>query len=82
MVAMRFEQIQKLSQKLVISPQMQQAMHLLQLPLMELSMLIRQEMNTNPVLEEVLKEDDEEPSFTKEEDEEVKKRLKALGYLE
>jgi len=34
------------------------------------------------VLEEVLKEDDEGPSFTKEEEEEVKKRLKALGYLE
>lgn len=34
------------------------------------------------VMEEVLKEDDTQPAFTKEDEEEVKKRLKALGYLE
>ena len=35
------------------------------------------------VLEEVLKEDvEEERTFSKEEEEEVKKRLKALGYLD
>ena len=34
------------------------------------------------VMEEVLKEDEEQPAFSKEEEEEVKKRLKALGYLE
>lgn len=34
------------------------------------------------VLEEILKEDEEEQSFTKESEEEVKKRLKALGYLD
>ncbi len=35
------------------------------------------------VMEEVLKdEDDTEVAFTKEEEEEVKKRLKALGYLD
>ena len=35
------------------------------------------------VLEEVLKEEDEEAvAFSKEEEEEVKKRLKALGYLD
>lgn len=36
------------------------------------------------VLEEVLKDDEDEsrPAYTKEEEQEVKKRLKALGYLE
>ena len=35
------------------------------------------------VLEEVLKEDvEEEIAFSKEEEEEVKKRLKSLGYLD
>ena len=32
------------------------------------------------VLEEVLKEE-EEPAFTPEEEEEIKRRLRALGYL-
>ena len=35
------------------------------------------------VLEEVLRDDDEDAvAFTKEEEEEVKKRLRALGYLD
>jgi len=34
------------------------------------------------VLEEVLKEEGEEQVISKEDEEEVKKRLKALGYLE
>ncbi len=35
------------------------------------------------VLEEILKDDgEEEVAFSKEEEEEVKKRLKALGYLD
>lgn len=35
------------------------------------------------VLEEVLKDDEEDTvAFTKEEEEEVKKRLRALGYLD
>ena len=36
----------------------------------------------NFVLEEVLKEDDEETVFSEEEEKEIKKRLKDLGYLE
>jgi len=34
------------------------------------------------VLEEVLKEEDDETVFSKEEEKEVKKRLRDLGYLE
>ena len=34
------------------------------------------------VMEEVLKDDDETQAMSKEDEEEVKKRLKALGYIE
>ena len=33
------------------------------------------------VLEELLKEEEEETPFTPEEEEEIKKRLRALGYI-
>ena len=36
----------------------------------------------NFVLEEVLKEEESETSFSKDDEEEVKKRLKDLGYLD
>ena len=53
----RFEMLQKQTQKLILSPQMQQAIKMLQIPLMELRALARQEMVTNPVLEENLSEE-------------------------
>ena len=42
----------KLSQKLSLSPQMMQMIHLLSLPAMELSEEVRRELEENPVLEE------------------------------
>jgi len=36
----------------------------------------------NFVLEEVLKEEEPETTFSKEDEKEVKKRLKSLGYLD
>ncbi len=42
----------KLSQKLIITPQLQQAIKLLQLPLLELSQTLNQELMENPFLEE------------------------------
>ena len=50
----RFEMLQKQVQQMILSPQMQQAMHILQVPLQELQLLIRQELNANPVLEETM----------------------------
>ena len=38
-------------QRLILSPQMQQALHLLQLPIQELSTLIDEELSLNPMLE-------------------------------
>ncbi|MFT4552622.1 MAG: RNA polymerase sigma-54 factor [Chlamydiales bacterium] len=41
----------KQTQRLIMSPQMQQAIHLLQMPVMELTTMIEAEMEQNPVLE-------------------------------
>ncbi len=49
----------KLTQKLVLTPQLQQAIKLLQLPQIELSQAINQELSENPFLEEVQEEEQE-----------------------
>jgi RNA polymerase sigma-54 factor len=54
---------QKQIQKLSLSPQMQQAMYLLQLPLMELRQFLQEQLIQNPFLEEV---EDESSSNDKE----------------
>ncbi|MBF0319305.1 MAG: RNA polymerase factor sigma-54 [Nitrospirae bacterium] len=46
----------KLSQKLILTPQLQQAIKLLQMPQMELSQAINQELVENPFLEELVDE--------------------------
>src|SRR5258708_18152457 len=43
---------QRLTQSLVLSPQMQQSLALLQAPTLELKALVEQELQQNPVLEE------------------------------
>ena len=51
----------KMSQKLVMTPMLQQAIKLLPLARLELAQLVRQEIIENPVLEEIL--DEETDSF-------------------
>ncbi len=62
---LRTEQLLSLVQKPIItimmSPQMQQAIRLLQLPILELSQKIEEELAQNPVLEEAPAEEAEEP---------------------
>ena len=48
----RLEQSLKTVQQLVLSPQMQQAIQILQMPIMELRLKIAEEMAANPLLEE------------------------------
>ena len=48
---------QKLSQSLVLSPQLQQSLALLQAPTLELKALVEQELQQNPVLEEIAPEE-------------------------
>ncbi|KWT75018.1 RNA polymerase factor sigma-54 [Candidatus Magnetominusculus xianensis] len=53
----------KLSQKLILTPQLQQAIKLLQMPQLELSQAINQELVENPFLEELT---DEQPEVSME----------------
>ncbi|HEX9860902.1 MAG TPA: RNA polymerase factor sigma-54 [Nitrospirota bacterium] len=54
----------KLAQKLVMTPQLQQAIRLLQLSRLEMTQEIQMEMLENPVLEEVLTDDDQQDDPT------------------
>jgi RNA polymerase sigma-54 factor len=58
----------KMSQKLVMTPMLQQAIKLLPLARLELAQLVRQEITDNPVLEEIQEEDTEEEEEKKEEE--------------
>jgi len=60
----------KLSQKLVLTPQLQQAIKLLQMPQLELSQTLTQELIENPFLEEVAEETPVE-ELTREEKESI-----------
>ena len=56
----------KMSQKLVMTPMLQQAIKLLPLARLELAQLVRQEIIENPVLEELLEEENEQDSIQEE----------------
>jgi RNA polymerase sigma-54 factor len=56
----------KMSQKLVMTPMLQQAIKLLPLARLELAQLVRQEITENPVLEEIQEEDTEEETKDEE----------------
>ncbi len=58
-MALELKQQIKLTQQLVMTPQLQQAIKLLQLSRMELVGLVQQELQENPVLEEGFEGDDE-----------------------
>jgi RNA polymerase sigma-54 factor len=58
-MALELKQQLRLSQQLVMTPQLQQAIKLLQLSRLELVGLVQQELEENPVLEEALEGDDE-----------------------
>ena len=59
---------QRLTQSLVLSPQMQQSLALLQAPTLELKALVEQELQQNPVLEEVSDENIEQVEKLKSDD--------------
>ncbi len=62
-MALEIRQSLKLSQQPIMTPQLQQAIKLLQLSRMELMDLVRQEQEENPILEEVTEPSSEiEPS--------------------
>jgi RNA polymerase sigma-54 factor len=53
MAGQGIQQVQSLALQQVLSPQLQQSLLVLQTPLLELRNLVQQEMETNPVLEEL-----------------------------
>ncbi|MBW1712864.1 MAG: RNA polymerase sigma-54 factor, partial [Deltaproteobacteria bacterium] len=57
MAALQLKQSLKLAQQLIMTPQLQQAIKLLQLSRLELMDTIHQELEENPLLEEVPLED-------------------------
>jgi len=52
-MALEFRQTQKQTQKLLLTPQMQQSLRILQLTAQELKIMINQELENNPLLEEI-----------------------------
>jgi RNA polymerase sigma-54 factor len=56
-MALEIRQVQKLAQQLVMTPQLQQAIKLLQLSRLELQEMISKELQENPTLEEVTGEE-------------------------
>ncbi|RME40302.1 MAG: RNA polymerase sigma-54 factor [Deltaproteobacteria bacterium] len=67
-MALEIRQQLKLSQQLVMTPQLQQAIKLLQLSRMELLDVVRQELEENPVLEEAAEAPEEKPAEESSED--------------
>ena len=59
-MALELKQSIKMSQRLVMTPQLQQAIKFLQLSRLELSQTINQEMEANPLLEEIQADESEE----------------------
>jgi len=60
-MALEIKQQLRLSQQLVMTPQLQQAIKLLQLSRLELADVVQQELQENPVLEEAVESEEELP---------------------
>jgi RNA polymerase sigma-54 factor len=73
-MALEIKQQLKLSQQLIMTPQLQQAIKLLQLSRLELLENLHQELEANPVLEEALSEE-LEPSLTEKPAEEAEAEI-------
>ena len=69
-MALELRQSLKMSQRIIMTPQLQQAIKFLQLSRLELCQTINQEMEANPLLEEIPDEEMEEGLPEKEEEEE------------
>jgi len=72
----------KMSQKLVMTPMLQQAIKLLPLARLELAQQVRQEIMENPVLEEVLEEDELEESGETNDESEPSEPKESFEVLE
>src|ERR1700693_185793 len=86
-------QVQRLSLQQILAPQLQQSLHLLQVPTLELRSLVQEELQQNPLLEELSKDeprvevesgDDEagDEKRTDKEEAEFKEEFEALSKLD
>src|SRR5579885_2697079 len=75
-------QTQNLGLQQVLSPQLQQSLVILQTPLLELRNLVQQEMETNPVLEEVPVESGENEGAENSSDDNFKTEFEKLASLD
>jgi RNA polymerase sigma-54 factor len=83
MAAQGMHQSQNLSLQQVLAPQLQQSLLILQAPLLELRNLVQQEMETNPVLEELPNEaENEAAAETTPTDQEFKEEFDRLAKLD
>ena len=83
MAGQGMHQSQNLSLQQVLAPQLQQSLLILQAPLLELRNLVQQEMETNPVLEELSNEiGSETADDTKAADEDFKEEFDQLAKLD
>src|SRR4051812_28194431 len=89
MAGQGMHQSQNLSLQQVLAPQLQQSLLILQAPLLELRNLVQQEMETNPVLEELANEVEEQQQQQKTDekkattsDEEFKAEFDQLAKLD
>ena len=81
-MAIGMKQTLKMSQSLVMTPQLQQAIKLLQLSRLELENLVTQEMIENPVLEESAEHDEEESRKKKMEEDRYAAKEKEEKLME
>jgi RNA polymerase sigma-54 factor len=83
MAGQGMHQSQNLSLQQVLAPQLQQSLLILQAPLLELRNLVQQEMETNPVLEELANETEEKvDTKPTSSDEEFKAEFDQLAKLD
>lgn len=86
-MAFELRQNLKLTQQLIMTPQLQQAIKLLQMSRLDLVDMVNQEMEENPLLEEVVSDEDPEaekkiePPQTEEGDREESKTVERTGEL-
>ncbi len=74
-MALEIKQQLRLSQQLVMTPQLQQAIKLLQLSRLELADVVQQELQENPLLEETQENEETLPQELESEAEQVEKSL-------
>src|ERR1700687_3935480 len=82
-MAIDMRQQMKMSQQLVMTPQLQQAIKLLQLSRLELQDVVRQELEENPILDEVVEQEKiREPEQLQQREKEVEPESDSSEFKE